>query len=167
MGMTPMSQAPNWEEAMRAANMNGHATYIDSQQWIGDPNMSMLGLEDAHYGMPGLGVGDPTGQNAAQAFQQIVQTGLQTWQQIEAQKQANKQAALAARQGKNPQGGSMTQGGSGMSPDLTKWLLIIGVVVVVGMILMSIMKKKRGSGSGGGEHHTEHEHTVIDKEIGI
>jgi hypothetical protein len=167
MGMVPISQAPNWEEAMRAANMSGHATYIDSQQWVGDPHMGTLGLEDAHYGMPGLGIGaDPTGQNAAQTFQQIIQTGLQTWQQIEMQKQANKQAAIAARQGRNPQGGGMTQG-IGMPPDIGKWLLYAGIAIVVGIIIMSLLKKKKGSGGGGEHHEPAHKHTVIDEEVGI
>ncbi len=163
MGLIPMSSAPNWEEALRAANGFGHNTYVDEGQWIGDPNMNQLGLGDSCYGMPGLGMGDDNVNQATQIINAIATPILQMQQQ----KLALKQQAIAAHQAKmqsQGSGGGMTQS-SGLPPDIGKWLLYAGIAIVAGIIIMSLLKKKKGGGSG--EHHSEHEHTVIDKEIGI
>ncbi len=166
MGLMAMSSAPNCEEALRAANGYGHNTYVDEGQWLGDPSgLNQLGLGDACYGMPGLGMGDDnTGQQVVQAIQAIANPFIQ----IQQQKLALKQQAIAAHQAKMQQGsgGGMTQG-SGLPPDIEKWLLYLGIAIVAGIIIMSLLKKKKGGGGEAAEKHEAHKHTVIDEEIGI
>ena len=140
MGMIPMSQAPNMDEMLRAMNGFGHETHISEDCWVGDPNMSGLGLEDSHYGVPGIGLEGDAGQQVAQ----IISQGIQVYGQIDAQKQAAKRAASEARQARLYALNNRSSGGGGM----TQTLLILGALIVVGYLIMQMMKKKGADGAG-------------------
>lgn len=139
--LSAMANTPNWEQRLMAFNNGqGHASYINGQQWVGEASLEGLGPGD------GTSAGD-------QAVQVIGAVGTAATNFITAQQQAKAAAKVAKAKGAVPASHPLAQsgggsGGGGFFEGEGKWLLVAGVVVIGGILLFSMMGKKKKSDSG-------------------
>ncbi len=130
MGLSIMEDLPGADQAMKFANIAGHATYITPAQWTGEHQIGM--------GM---------GEGPSDVIRSVGDAGAQIATAI-GQLRKNKQ------RGGNPQGrlpaslppANLQQ--SLGSPDMTKWLIYAGVALGAILILVMLMKKKKDEPKG-------------------
>ncbi len=137
MGLSAMGNAPDFDQALRYANIMGQSHFLPQSAWTGEGNLNSLGLID----------GDPSGTitAAGNSASQVAGAVGDLISTIRSGGKKKKSTTPTTHPMLQQQQMPMQDGSH---PDMSKWLIYGGLAIGAVVILMVVMKKKKKNDHG-------------------